>query len=169
MSRARRPSAASADRCRTRFMAVSVGMSPDTLKQPLAPRVPAPPLDRPASSPTAPAMDSTGIHALRELARNGHRSKTQIILAEVLEQPRTVLGNSGLLDEIGVNNVFDSLDDALERAREIAGTHPAPDDRHACGRHSGRAAMTLRGVTSRRAGGAATASSLRPPACIQHG
>ena len=79
-----------------------------------------------------PAMDSTGIHALRELARNGHRSKTQIILAEVLEQPRTVLGNSGLLDEIGVNNVFDSLDDALERAREIAGTHQRPStDTHA--------------------------------------
>ena len=78
-----------------------------------------------------PAMDSTGIHALRELARNGHQSKTQIILAEVLEQPRTVLGNSGLLDEIGVNNVFDSLDDALERAREIA-THPRPTtDTHA--------------------------------------
>jgi SulP family sulfate permease len=79
-----------------------------------------------------PAMDSTGIHALRELARNGHRSKTQIILAEVLEQPRTVLGNSGLLDEIGVNNVFESLDDALERAREIAGTHQRPTtDTHA--------------------------------------
>lgn len=73
-----------------------------------------------------PAMDSTGIHALRELARSGHRSKTQIILAEVLEQPKTVLGNSGLLDEIGLNNVFDSLDEALARAREVAGAHHPP-------------------------------------------
>ena len=74
-----------------------------------------------------PAIDSTGLHALRELTRNGHKAKTGIILAEVLAQPRLVLANSGLLDEIGAENVFDSLDDALARAGEIAAMRPTTD------------------------------------------
>jgi SulP family sulfate permease len=69
-----------------------------------------------------PAMDSTGIHALRELARDqGKSNRTTLILAEVLTQPMTVLVNSRLVEEIGAENVFDSLEAALERARELAG------------------------------------------------
>jgi sulfate permease, SulP family len=74
-----------------------------------------------------PAMDSTGIHALRELVRNGRKAKTEIILAEVLEQPLLVLTNSGLVEEIGPENVFESLDAALERAGEIAAMRPNTD------------------------------------------
>jgi SulP family sulfate permease len=74
-----------------------------------------------------PAMDSTGIHALRELVRNGHKAKTEIILAEVLAQPRLVLTNSGLVSEIGPHNVLDSLDAALERAGEIVALRPTTD------------------------------------------
>jgi SulP family sulfate permease len=67
-----------------------------------------------------PAMDSTGIHALRELVRRSHRDRTTLILAEVSDQPRTVLMSSGLLDEVGPGNVFDSFDDALAHAAEVA-------------------------------------------------
>jgi SulP family sulfate permease len=67
-----------------------------------------------------PAMDSTGIHALRELARRSHRDRTTLILAEVSDQPRTVLMSSGLLDEVGPGNVFDSFDDAMVHASEVA-------------------------------------------------
>jgi SulP family sulfate permease len=63
------------------------------------------------------AMDSTGIHALRELVRNGRRGGTRVILAEVLEQPRLVLGNAGLLDELGPENVMDTLEEAIENVR----------------------------------------------------
>jgi SulP family sulfate permease len=63
------------------------------------------------------AMDSTGIHALRELVRNGRRGGTRVILAEVLEQPRLVLGNAGLLDELGPENVMDSLEEAIENVQ----------------------------------------------------
>jgi SulP family sulfate permease len=63
------------------------------------------------------AMDSTGIHALRELVRNGRRGGTRVILAEVLEQPRLVLGNAGLLDELGQENVMDSLEEAIENVQ----------------------------------------------------
>jgi hypothetical protein len=75
------------------------------------------------------------LHALRELVHNGHRAKTEIILAEVLEQPLVVLTNSGLVDELGSDNVVDSLDAALERAGEIAalrgpsGTHAVASGR----------------------------------------
>ena len=74
-----------------------------------------------------PAMDSTGIHALRELVRNGHKAKTVIILAEVLAQPLVVLRNSGLADEIGTENVFDSLEEALDRAGQIVALRPTTD------------------------------------------
>jgi sulfate permease, SulP family len=74
-----------------------------------------------------PAMDSTGLHALRELVRNGREAKTEVILAEVLAQPHLVLTNSGLLDEIGAANVLDSLDEALERAAAIVALRPTTD------------------------------------------
>ena len=74
-----------------------------------------------------PAMDSTGIHALRELVRNGHREKTVIILAEVLAQPLTVLTNSGVVDEIGTENIFDSLEEALDRAGQVVALRPTTD------------------------------------------
>jgi hypothetical protein len=59
--------------------------------------------------------------------RNGRKARTEIILAEVLEQPLLVLTNSGLVDEIGLENVFESLDAALERAAEIAAMRPNTD------------------------------------------
>ena len=74
-----------------------------------------------------PAMDSTGIHALRELVRNGHKAKTVIILAEVLAQPLLVLRNSGLVDEIGTENIFDSLEEALDRAGQVVALRPTTD------------------------------------------
>jgi MFS superfamily sulfate permease-like transporter len=61
-----------------------------------------------------PAMDSTGLHALRELVRRSMRDRTAVILSEVLD-------------------VIDSFGDALARATEIAqhargttGAHPVP-------------------------------------------
>ena len=79
-----------------------------------------------------PAMDSTGIHALRELTRRSMHDRTVVILSEVSPQPRTVLVSSGLLDEVGPDNVFESFDDALAHAADVAshargttGTHAA--------------------------------------------
>jgi SulP family sulfate permease len=72
-----------------------------------------------------PAMDSTGLHALRELARSG-RGGTRLVLAEVHAQPMIALVTSGVLDDVGPENVFESLDAALARAGELAGAD-APD------------------------------------------
>jgi SulP family sulfate permease len=67
-----------------------------------------------------PAMDSTGIHALRELVRRSMHDRTVVILTEVSDQPRIVLTSSGLLDELGPDNVLQSFDEAMTRAAEIA-------------------------------------------------
>ncbi len=66
-----------------------------------------------------PAMDSTGMHALRQLTRRVRKDGTRIMIAEVHAQPMIALGKSHLLDEIGEENVFGSVHDALEAARQL--------------------------------------------------
>jgi SulP family sulfate permease len=66
-----------------------------------------------------PAIDSTGLHALTQLARRVRKDGTRIMIAEVHAQPMIALGRSYLLDELGEDNIFGSVDDALEAARAI--------------------------------------------------
>jgi sulfate permease, SulP family len=68
-----------------------------------------------------PAIDSTAIRALRDLY---HRFKSQgmlMLLSDVHAQPMVALGRSYLLDEIGDDNIFGNIDDALNRARRHLG------------------------------------------------
>jgi SulP family sulfate permease len=60
-----------------------------------------------------PAMDSTGLAALRDLVRRSRREKTRVILAGVHAQPMTVLARSGFLDEVGEENLAGTVDEAL--------------------------------------------------------
>jgi SulP family sulfate permease len=71
-----------------------------------------------------PAIDSTGLHALRDLARRAQREGTLVILSDVHAQPVIALERSGLYEEIGESNVHGNLDDALNRAREQLGLPP---------------------------------------------
>jgi sulfate permease, SulP family len=81
-----------------------------------------------------PAMDSTGIHALGEVVRSSRQSGTLVLLSDVHSQPMIALGRSHLLDEIGDDCIFGTLDDALERAREhVNPSGPAPGQRVAAG------------------------------------
>ena len=64
-----------------------------------------------------PAIDSTGMRALSEVARRARRERTLFLLSDVHAQPLVALGRSDLLDEIGEENVFGNIDDALDRAR----------------------------------------------------
>jgi SulP family sulfate permease len=73
-----------------------------------------------------PAIDSTGLHALRELARGRLSGGTKLVLADVHAQPMIALTNSGLLDVIGAENVFGSLDEALDRAAELVSRPKTP-------------------------------------------
>ena len=65
-----------------------------------------------------PAIDSTGMHALKDLVHRTRRDGTRVLLSDVHTQPLVALSRSAVLDEIGIENVFGNLDDALNRARE---------------------------------------------------
>jgi len=73
-----------------------------------------------------PAIDSTGLHALHELARRCKHDGTLLLLADVHAQPMFALVRSDMLAELGEENLFGNLDDALDRAREYLTLPPVP-------------------------------------------
>jgi SulP family sulfate permease len=73
-----------------------------------------------------PAIDSTGMHALRDLYHRFKGQGTLMLLSDVHAQPLLALGRSYLLDEIGEANIFGNLDDALNRARTELGLAAEP-------------------------------------------
>ena len=73
-----------------------------------------------------PAIDSTGLHALHELARRCKHDGTLLLLADVHAQPMFALVRSDMLAELGEENLFGNLDDALDRARHHLGLPAVP-------------------------------------------
>jgi SulP family sulfate permease len=71
-----------------------------------------------------PAIDSTAMHALKDLVRRTRREGTHVLLSDVHSQPLIALGRSGLLDEIGDDNLFGDVDEALEAARGLLAAAP---------------------------------------------
>jgi SulP family sulfate permease len=65
-----------------------------------------------------PAIDSTGLNILRDLVRRTKRDRTLLLVSELQEQPRAAIRRSGLLEEIGHDNVLGSIDLALGVAQE---------------------------------------------------
>jgi SulP family sulfate permease len=68
-----------------------------------------------------PAIDSTGLHALRELVHRARKEGTLVLLADVHAQPLMALGRASLLDELGEDAIFGNIDDALDYARAFLG------------------------------------------------
>ena len=73
-----------------------------------------------------PAIDSTGLHALREFIHRSRREGMHVILSDVHAQPVVALERSGLYDELGEPNIHGNVDDALNRAREVLGLAHVP-------------------------------------------
>lgn len=71
-----------------------------------------------------PAMDATGLHALKDLIHQTRRDGTRFILAEAHAQPLVALARSSLLPEIGDDNIAGSIDEALAMARAHLGEPP---------------------------------------------
>jgi sulfate permease, SulP family len=65
-----------------------------------------------------PAIDSTGIRALRDVVQRSRKDGTLVLLADVHMQPLMALSRSEALAEIGEEHLYGDLDLALERARE---------------------------------------------------
>ncbi|HAI12241.1 MAG TPA: sodium-independent anion transporter [Phycisphaerales bacterium] len=66
-------------------------------------------------------MDATGLHVIREymhVCRLGH---IHLLLSAPHTQPMMVMGRAGLLDELGSDNIYGNIDEALDRARELVG------------------------------------------------
>ncbi|HET7789774.1 MAG TPA: SulP family inorganic anion transporter [Gemmatimonadales bacterium] len=73
-----------------------------------------------------PAIDSTGLHALRELVRRSAHGGSLVLLSDVHAQPVVALERSGLLYDLGEENILGNIDDALNRARAHLGLPPVP-------------------------------------------
>lgn len=71
-----------------------------------------------------PAIDATGMHALDEFYEKCHRQGTRLILAGVHAQPVFALQKYGLIDKIGLENMCDNVDEALEKAAQHVGWPP---------------------------------------------
>ena len=68
-----------------------------------------------------PAIDSTGIHVLRELTQRTKREGTLLLLSDVHAQPMFALARADVLQLIGEDNAYGNVDDALNRARSELG------------------------------------------------
>jgi len=69
------------------------------------------------------AIDSTGLHALRNVIHRFRIGGTRVIIVGPHAQPLAAMARSGLLDEVGEENVVADIDEALNRAEALV---PAP-------------------------------------------
>ncbi len=70
-----------------------------------------------------PAIDSTGLHALRDVVSRTRRDGTLVLLSDVHAQPMAALERSALLgEELAEEDLFGNIDDALERRSSPSGT-----------------------------------------------
>lgn len=68
-----------------------------------------------------PSIDAAGIQMIEGLLSKCRSEGTQLLLSGVHSQPIVALSKSGLLKNIGEQNVLANIDAALNRAREILG------------------------------------------------
>ncbi|HXT17309.1 MAG TPA: sulfate permease [Gemmatimonadaceae bacterium] len=61
-------------------------------------------------------LDSTAMHALKDVMRRCHSDGTRLLLSDVQSQPLAALERSGLLEEIGRANVAPDIESALAAA-----------------------------------------------------
>jgi sulfate permease, SulP family len=71
-----------------------------------------------------PSIDSTAMHALKDVVHRTRKEGTVVVLSDVHTQPLVAIGRSKVLDEIGEENLFGNIDDALNRARALIGLEP---------------------------------------------
>ena len=67
-----------------------------------------------------PAVDATAMHSLELLYENCKKNEVQLVFSHVNEQPFHTMEKAGFVDKIGRDNFCKHIDDALERASQIA-------------------------------------------------
>ena len=66
-------------------------------------------------------IDATGLNMMKEMLEDCRKTGTTLILSGVHTQPLFALQQFGLADEIGEENIFGNIDDALDRSRKLLG------------------------------------------------
>ncbi|NTU69024.1 MAG: sulfate permease [Chlorobiaceae bacterium] len=67
------------------------------------------------------SIDATGLNMIREMLADCKKTHTTLILSGVHVQPLFALQQYGLEEEIGEENIFGNIDDALDRSRQLLG------------------------------------------------
>jgi SulP family sulfate permease len=70
------------------------------------------------------SLDSTGMHALKDVVKRSRGDGTMVLLSDVHVQPLASLHSSHVIDEIGRENLFGDIDQALEAARGKVAVNP---------------------------------------------
>ena len=65
------------------------------------------------------ALDATGLFALKEMAKQLHDSKRTLILCGAREQPAQLIHETEFEEMIGVENICENVQQALQRAEEV--------------------------------------------------
>jgi SulP family sulfate permease len=78
-----------------------------------------------------PHIDATGLHALEEFLHKCRRQGTTLLLGGVHAQPLFEFVRTGFDQEVGLDHIFENLDDALARARSLLGLPAEPPPSHA--------------------------------------
>ena len=73
-----------------------------------------------------PAIDSTGINALRNVIERFQKDGTRVILVGPRAQPLAAMAQTGILTAIGEDGVVPDLDSAIALAEQQGTGHPAP-------------------------------------------
>jgi SulP family sulfate permease len=66
-----------------------------------------------------PMIDASGMHALREFHRRCEASNTWLLLSDVNSRMEQILKKFGMYSKIGEQNIYHSIDTALDRASQI--------------------------------------------------
>lgn len=77
-----------------------------------------------------PHIDASGLHALQEFLHKCRRQGTTLLLGGVHAQPLFEFVKVGFDREVGLENIFENLDDALARARALLGLPPETPPGH---------------------------------------
>ena len=68
-----------------------------------------------------PAVDSTGLNTLKKVREDCRKHGVAFLISDIHTQPLYALAQSKLFYEIGEDNIFGNIDDALNRARKLLG------------------------------------------------
>jgi len=72
-------------------------------------------------------LDATGLRALRDVIRHSKAERTLVLIAEIHAQPMAALERSPAYEELGEGQIYMTLEEALDRARQHMTTRqPTP-------------------------------------------